>query len=129
MTYVDTCVVLAELFCERQRPDPSFWTSGDLVSSRLTEFECWVRLHAYGKAVSHGAALVNLLARIDLVAVDEGACMRCRAPFPTPVRTLDALHLATADSLRMAGFVIDVASYDLRLRQAAQAMGFGIAQM
>ena len=39
-----------------------------------------------------------------------------------PVRTLDALHLATMDFLRGHGRVIELASYDARLRAAARAL-------
>ena len=127
MIYVDSSVVLAEILSESDRPAAPFWGAPDLVSSRLTEFECWVHVHAYGKAGTHGAALVDILARLDLVALSEGVCARCRAPFPTPVRTLDAIHLSTADFLRMSGFVVEVATHDVRMRQAAVAMGFGVA--
>jgi predicted nucleic acid-binding protein len=45
------------------------------------------------------------------------------------VRTLDALHLATADYLRSRGFVVDIATHDARMRQASVAMGFGLAAL
>lgn len=125
MIYIDSSVVLAHVFAEGVAPSAAFW-SADLVTSRLTEFECWVRVHAYGRAATHGAALAATLAYIDLVALDEETCARTRAPFPVPVRTLDALHLAAADYLRARGFVLEVATYDTRMQQAAAAMGFGL---
>jgi hypothetical protein len=126
MIYVDSSVVLAHLFAEDTRPEPSFWERDDLVSSALAEYECWVRVHAYGRAETHGAALVDVLGRIDLLALNEATCARCRAPFPVAVRTLDAIHLAAADFLRMRGFVPRVASYDARLCEGAQALGLAL---
>ena len=121
---MDTSVVLAELLAENLRPPSQFWERDDLVSSRLTEYESWVRVHAYGKGASHGATLALLLARVTLVALDDAACARCRAPFPTPVRALDALHLAAADFLRSRGLHVEMATYDARMLQAASAVGF-----
>jgi hypothetical protein len=129
MIYVDSSVVLAQVLSEDVRPVPSFWSPYGLASSRLTEFECWVRVHAYGKAETHGAMLGEVLAALDLVSLDESACARCRAPFPTPVRTLDAVHLAAADFLRLRGFSVQIATYDARMQEAAAAMGFGLAPL
>lgn len=124
MIYVDTSVVLAHVFSEPTRPPDALWTSGDLISSRLAEFEAWVRVNAYGRATACGPVLVETLDRIDLVELDEAACARCRAPFPGSVRALDALHLSTADHLRNQGLTVRVATYDLRMRDAARSLGF-----
>ena len=40
-----------------------------------------------------------------------------------PVRTLDALHLASVEFLRGRGQSIELASYDDRLLSTARAMG------
>ncbi len=125
MIYIDTSVVLAHVLSEDVRPPITLWNH-PLASSQLTEYEAWVRVHAYGKAATHGATLASTLGTLDLLALDEAACSRCRAPFPLPVRTLDALHLAAADHLRSRGFEVEVASYDERMRAAAAAMGFQI---
>jgi len=47
--------------------------------------------------------------------------------FPVPVRTLDALHLASADFLRSQGQAVEFATYDDRLLNAARHMGFAIS--
>lgn len=123
MIYVDTSVVLALLLSEVRQPPASFWTA-DLVTSRLTEYETWVRLHAYGHAQARGPAANDLFAELVLLELDEAACSRCRTPFPTPVRTLDALHLSAVDTLHRSGQLALVATYDARMREAAVAMGF-----
>jgi hypothetical protein len=54
---------------------------------------------------------------------------RALEPFPAPVRTLDALHLASAVFLRAQGQQVAVASYDDRLLTAARQLGFQIADV
>lgn len=124
--YVDASVVLAHVLAEDVRPDESFWTADDLLSSRLTEYECWVRLNAYGRADADGARLAATLRCLGLLSLEERVCARCRAPFPVPVRTLDAIHLSTADHLRSQGIVPRIATYDRRMYDAARAMGFAV---
>ncbi len=55
------------------------------------------------------------------------ACARVFGPFPVPGRTLDALHLAAADYLRAQGVSVSIASYDIRMCEAARALGFPLA--
>jgi hypothetical protein len=47
--------------------------------------------------------------------------------FPMPVRTLDALHLATLDFLRGQGLQLEIATYDQRLAVASVGLGFPLA--
>jgi hypothetical protein len=54
---------------------------------------------------------------------------RALEPFPIPLRTLDALHLATMDFLRRNDGAIELASYDNRLIAAAQALGFPVVSL
>ncbi|MCA1732605.1 MAG: hypothetical protein LC732_03275, partial [Acidobacteria bacterium] len=52
---------------------------------------------------------------------------RATEPFPAPVRTLDAIHLATIVFFRDRGLDLHLASYDRRLLNAATAMKIPIA--
>jgi hypothetical protein len=52
---------------------------------------------------------------------------RATEAFPTPVRMLDALHLASVLFLRERVPTIELASYDDRLTAAARALGIRIA--
>ena len=54
---------------------------------------------------------------------------RALEPFPAPVGTLDALHLASIEFLRKRGQTIELASYDDRLIVAARALGIPIAPL
>jgi hypothetical protein len=62
MIYVDTSVALAELLAEDRRPGDHFWNQ-TLVSSRLLEYEVWIRVHARKLARSHGDAQAGSHAR------------------------------------------------------------------
>ena len=125
MIYLDSSVALAHLFDERRRPDPDFWQQA-IRSSRLLEYEVWNRLHASGRATAASAETRKMMSGVELVDLSPGILSRALQPFPVPVRTLDGLHLATMDYLRLRGASLELASYDDRLISAAQAMGFGI---
>jgi len=124
MIYVDTSVALAELLAEDRRPSEDFW-SQTLVSSRLLEYEVWTRVHARKLARSHGDAARALVGRVALLELVSPVLSRALEPFPKPVRTLDALHLASIEFLRERQPAIRLATYDSR--QAAAARGMGIA--
>jgi hypothetical protein len=69
-----------------------------------------------------------LLKRVHLLEMAKPILARALKPFPSAIRTLDALHLASADFLRSLGEPIAIASYDGRLVTVAQEMGFPIAK-
>lgn len=122
MIYLDTSVALAHLLAEDRHPPDSFWAR-PMVSSRLLQVECWVRLNARGLGVSHGEALRSLLGRVAFIELSPQVLARALEPFPGALRTLDALHLASAELLRALGQQVTMASYDDRLLTAAVAMG------
>ena len=128
MIYLDTSVALAQLFAEDRRPPPSLWGE-TLVSSRLLEFETWVRVHARGLAKSHDETIRGLLGRIAFVELVRPVLERALEPFPSPVRTLDAMHLASMDFLRRQGQEVKLASYDDRLVSAAKRLKFEIVAL
>jgi predicted nucleic acid-binding protein len=123
MIYLDTSVVIAELLAEDRRPPATLWNE-PLVSSRLLEYEVWTRLHGRALARSHGEAARALVDRVALMELVSPVLARALEPFPHPIRTLDALHLASADFLRQRQPAIQIATYDTRLAAAAAAMGF-----
>ena len=125
MTYLDTSVALAHILSEPRQPTMSLW-SEPLVASRLLEYETWTRVHARNLAGTHGPAVRALLSRVAMLEVVPPVVERVRHPFPAPVRTLDALHLATADYLRTQGQHVEIATYDERLALTARAMGFAV---
>lgn len=122
MIYVDTSILLAELLSEDRHPDPAFWDQ-PLVSSRLLEYETWTRLHARRLGSSHGEAARQLIGRIAMLELVSPVLSRALDPFRGPVRTLDALHLASAVFLREHQPALRLATYDDRLARAAGAEG------
>ncbi|HYU11198.1 MAG TPA: hypothetical protein VEK82_01385 [Stellaceae bacterium] len=63
------------------------------------------------------------------IEMTERVLVRALTPFPIPVRTLDALHLATIEFLRAQGETVELASYDNRLVAAAQALGISLTAL
>lgn len=94
-----------------------------LVASALlvTEVSRAVR-RAVGR--SHDAVLSEVLAVIDLVVVDRSVLAAAAELEPATLRTLDAVHLASALSL---GARVDaLVGYDDRLLDAARAAGLSV---
>jgi len=61
----------------------------------------------------------------DVVAMDDEVLRRAREEFPIePVRSLDAIHLASVRVLDDELGGVEVVSYDDRVRQNAAALGF-----
>lgn len=128
MIYLDTSVALAHLLAEDRSPPPSLWDE-TLVSSRLLEYELWNRLHARGLARSHGDHARELLQRLALLELAPPVLARALEPFASPVRTLDALHLASIEFLRERRQDIKLASYDTRMVIAARRMGIAVVEL
>lgn len=122
MIYLDTSVALAQLLAEDTQPPGALWRES-LVSSRLLEYEVWVRLHARGLGRSHADAAHDLLGRLAFLELTPPVLERSLEPFPVTVRTLDALHLSSMAFLRARGVKLALASYDARLSAAAAALG------
>lgn len=126
MIYLDSSVALARLLVEDRSPGADFWRQ-PLISSRLLAYEVWNRVHARGLEATHGEQARILIGRVDLVELSPAVLRRALEAFPVPVRTLDALHLATIEFLRANGQSVELASYDLRLNAAAGAVGIALS--
>jgi predicted nucleic acid-binding protein len=121
--YLDSSVALAHLLVEDRRRSASLWAD-IVISSRLLDYEVWCRrLHARGRAASHGEAARQLLGRVSFLELSPLVFERALEPFPEPVRTLDALHLASIAFLRSRRIDVRLATYDRRMTAAAQALG------
>ena len=121
MIYLDTSVGLAQLLAEDRVPPAVLWEQ-PLVASRLIQYEIWTRLHARGLGASHGEAARDLFARVAFIELAPSVLERALAPFPSPVRTLDALHLASIEFLRAQRQDVTLATYDERMAAAADAL-------
>ncbi len=128
MIYLDTSVALAHLLAEDRSPPERLW-SEPLISSRLIEYEIWTRIHARKLGRSHADEVRALLSRLALIELAQPVLARALEPFPKPVRTLDALHLASMEFLRNQGQSVALASYDDRLITSARALRFPLYKL
>jgi predicted nucleic acid-binding protein len=80
-----------------------------------------------GEAASRRATATEWLEAVDLVLLQRPVLSRASEPFPTPLGTLDALHLATAlvwrDRMRQA---LVMATHDGDLALAARSFGIEV---
>jgi predicted nucleic acid-binding protein len=107
-----------------------------VIASDLTLIECdrvLIRAVALGElresdAVQRQARLAAVSTRWTLLALEEEISERARRPFPIePVRTLDAIHLASALAARKAVSDVAVLSLDDRIRKTAGRLGFPLS--
>jgi hypothetical protein len=120
--YLDSSVALAHILAETRAPPASIWRE-PLISSRLLEYEVWNRIHGRGLTQPQTNDVRFLLQRVSMIALAPSILERALEPFPTHVRTLDALHLASVEFLRKARQDVRLATYDARLSAAAGALG------
>lgn len=106
-----------------------------VLASDLTMVECdriLICAHAAGR-VSDGrladlrVLLTSAAARWHMIRLHPGVIERARRPFPRePIRTLDALHLASALAARAGGGELALLSLDARIRAAGRDLGFDL---
>lgn len=132
--YVESSALVAALL-EHDASARRSLGSGRVVTSALTIAEASraiLRARSAGRltAADERAAVRDLgrfERRCSLVSVSEEVLARVRRPFPVePVRTLDAVHLATAELLGEPPALITVVTRDVRVRQNAEACGYAI---
>jgi predicted nucleic acid-binding protein len=72
-------------------------------------------------------ALRTLERRTYIVDVSRAVLARVGRPFPAePVRTLDAVHLSTAELLGEPPQLITIVTRDARVRDNARALGYAV---
>lgn len=123
MIYLDTSAAVKALIDEAETAAvlEVFAAGSELVSSRLLAVE----LHAVAdrRSLDHAAA-DELLDRVALVSLDDATMTRA-VDAHSGLRTLDALHLATALELR--DVIASVLTYDHDLAAAARAHGLRVS--
>lgn len=104
-----------------------------VVTSSLTVVECeraLVRLSGGVAEAARAGARVLLLEAVrhwTLIEIDRAIRSRAGQPFPVePVRTLDAIHLATLLELEAAIGPLQVLSADTCVTSNARALGFAV---
>jgi hypothetical protein len=91
--------------------------------------ETWTRVNAHGLVDSHGERTRELLGQVSLLELAPEVLLRALDPFPVPVRTLDALHLASMEFLRGRGEAVKLASFDTRMLKVARKLKIPLADV
>ena len=136
--YAESSAVLSWLLGESGQAAVLREMSGaeQIVTSTLTIVECSraVARARNAKRIKEAEELAALRLLDDAASswhvlnISEYVADRARAAFPRePVRTLDALHLASALVFAEALATVRVLSLDERVRENAAALGFAIA--
>ena len=134
IAYVDTSVLLRLVLREPGALE-ELLSAEALVSSELLAVESLRtldRLRLQGalsadEAASRRATATEWLEAVDLVLLQRPVLARASEPFPTPLGTLDTLHLATAlvwrDRMRQQ---VVMTTHDRDLALAARSFGFEV---
>ncbi len=128
MIYLDTSVILAFLFSEDRKPSKSLWEN-TLVSSRLLEYEVWTGLHRHGFSGVLDEAAHALLGRVAFLELSPAVLGRALEEYPRPVRTLDAMHLASCAYLLNQSRRVALASYDEKMCAVATEMNIPLYEL
>lgn len=135
LRYVESSALLAALLERDAAARAAIRGPGRRVSSSLTIAEAIravIRARATGRLTpANERAAVRALQvfarRCDLVAVTEAVLARVARPFPVePIRTLDAVHLATVEQLGEPPALVTIVTRDTRVRENALALGYAI---
>lgn len=133
--YIESSALLAALLERDVDCRKALRGEGRRVTSALTFAEgarALVRARLSGRltpAEERAAirALRVLERRCDVVAVSDAVLLRAGRPFPVePVRTLDAVHLATAEILGEPPQLVTIVTRDRRVRDNAMAAGYRV---
>jgi predicted nucleic acid-binding protein len=135
--YAESSAVLAWLLGEETgRSVREVLQHTELVMvSDLTLVECdRVLIRAVTTGEIDEAAAADRRAHLNAAAshwhlwrVSPSIVERARLPFPAePIRTLDAIHLASALAIRSAVPRVELLSLDERIRRAAKQLGFQV---
>ena len=110
--------------------EPGSWALGDfirdrrVVSSDVARVELPRSIRRLGLSVAAQARAAEVLSKITLLKLERATLARAVQVEPVELRSLDAIHLASALSVpELETFV----TYDLRLAAAAEAAGLSVA--
>jgi uncharacterized protein len=126
MIYLDSAAIVKLVHAESESQALRDWLDERAevgwTSSVLAEIESSRALARYApEAVVRLAPVLDL---VDLVELDAGIRIVAQTVKPVTIRSLDAIHLATA--LRIRPRLTSFVTYDKRLADAARAAGLTV---
>lgn len=133
--YIESSALLSALLEHDAVALEELRADGQRVTSALTFAEAsraLIRARATGRLTpaEERSALQGLRTferRCAVVAVTDAVLTRAGRPFPVePIRTLDAIHLATVELLGETPQLVTLVTRDERVRENARALGYGL---
>jgi hypothetical protein len=123
MLYLDSSAIVKLVVREPETPELVRFVREDpeLVSSALAWAEV---IRAVGRAGRAAARAEAVLGGLALIPIDDGIVRSAATMAPPTLRTLDAIHLATARSL--GNGISRIVTYDARLLGAATEAGIAV---
>jgi hypothetical protein len=121
--YLDSSAVLKFIFSEAESAAARKELRGILYSSELVRVEV-IRTVLRIEPDLHERALA-VLSKIRIIKIKSGILVQAeRLPSHVNIRGMDAIHLASANTLGRLGHTI--VTYDKNMAKAAKALGFNI---
>ena len=136
LRYIESSALVAALLERDAEALAALREIGQRVTSALTFAEAMRALLRARQSRRIGAQtersglrhLGKLQGGCVIVAVSDEILARAARPFPIePVRTLDAIHLATLESLGESPQLVTVVTRDDRIARNARALGYAVA--
>jgi predicted nucleic acid-binding protein len=133
LRYIESSALLAALLEQDAAAMQDLRALGQRVTSALTFAEAsraLIRARVTGRITPNQErqalrALRTFERRIAVVALTSDVLVRAGRPFPVePVRTLDAVHLATVELLGEPPQLVTIVARDERVRANARALGY-----
>ena len=134
VAYLDASVLLRHILLGEE-PIRHALEFPRVVSSELIEIECRRVLHRCrlaGELTDEALTVARerldeVLAGIDLLEISRQIKQRAMDPFPVNVRTLDALHVATALMVGEDAGGVALFSHDEGMNRCARSLGINAA--
>ena len=131
--YIDSSVILRIILAE-PKPLREWSRITDANSSELARVECLRvldRIRISGdmddrELARRRASTIELFTGFELIRVNRPVLERAADPFPTSIRTLDAIHVSTALLLQEREPSLKFATHDDDLALAARAVGLKV---
>src|SRR5260370_1691300 len=132
--YIDSSVLLRVILRSQGRlPE---WTRIErFIGSALIRVECFRALHRLRimerfsdeEFARHSETTERALLKLEMISVTDAILERACLPLTSPLKTLDAIHLATASLWReREDASIFLATHDKQFAIAARVMGFRV---
>ena len=134
IAYLDSSVIL-RLVLKEPKPLREWAEVDQAVTSALAEVEVLRTLDRLRFSVptidplvlaARREAAFQILEGLETIEITRGVLARAAQPLPTPLGTLDAIHLVSAMGWREQFEGLVFATHDLALAAAARASGFEV---